>query len=607
MEDHNHLRGHLYVVVPGARGVGKIPAYFHICLFDDEIGKSKRQKLYKSKTTKGDSEPSWNDGSKLFDVHQEHKSLMVALKAEKKLMNASIGSVSLDLEEIMDGVPVNRWFPLEGKKGKKESGELHLQLMFLRGDEKVEGDEFTSPLQSLLRRRRVEAARALLTKEGAKYVNLKDSSGFYPLHLAAQYNLPDMVSLLIKHGASINKKGGKLGITALHAACVSSPESVSILLDHKAKTTVADKEGNLPLHVATKNDQPKSIALLLDAGASVESPNGDGNTPLHLAVQSKAFLAIRALIEKNANIYAKNKQGVTCGEAAAKLDEHSKEIFMKTVGVEDYQEIALLQDWTNRLRVETSRVSFEWQNSPQIAISATKPTPVRILVHHQGAIDNSNIGYVVIKSVRGVHKEPSLSELLGHGSNTTPFEIMVDPSFHTVVVPYAKTKDQPDRVSVLVFTKEGDEVQIKKLQPWKHCQSLQGEWKGASAGGCQNEKKTWHQNPFFSLIIPKKENVELSIVLAQKKSAIEEILPYQTIPYDLYIGYYLYDGDVEKIIGQVPKWKNAAEVLCDWTLNGKETRQYTIIPTTYKAKEETTFTITVYSDEEKVFLKNFQE
>lgn len=192
---------------------------------------------------------------------------------------------------------------------------------------------------------------------------------------------------------------------------------------------MADKEGNLPLHVATKNDQPKSIALLLDAGASVESPNGDGNTPLHLAVQSKAFLAIRALIEKNANIYAKNKQGVTtvplslglppsswktntmyhllgmatgvtCGEAAAKLDEHSKEIFMKTVGVEDYQEIALLQDWTNRLRVETSRVSFEWQNSPQIAISATKPTPVRILVHHQGAIDNSNIGYVVIKSVR---------------------------------------------------------------------------------------------------------------------------------------------------------------------------------------------------------------
>jgi hypothetical protein len=136
---------------------------------------------------------------------------------------------------------------------------------------------------------------------------------------------------------------------------------------------------------------------------------------------------------------------MTCGEAAADLDEQSKKIFMKTVGVEDYQEIALLQEWTNRLRVEATGLSFEWQQSPQIAISAKKPTPVRILVHHQGAADNSSIGYVIIKSVRtlvlspqrhyhtvrlllmllrtigGVHKEPSLTELLGH-SGATPYE-----------------------------------------------------------------------------------------------------------------------------------------------------------------------------------------
>ena len=86
-----------------------------------------------------------------------------------------------------------------------------------------------------------------------------------------------------------------------------------------------------------------------------------------------------------------------------------------------------------------------------------------------------------------------------------------------------------------------------------------GEWKGKTAGGCQNEKKTWHKNPFFSLVIPKKEGVEMSIVLMQKKNAMEEILPYQTLPYDFYIGYYLYDADVETCIGQVPKWKNAVE------------------------------------------------
>lgn len=118
----------------------------------------------------------------------------------------------------------------------------------------------------------------------------------------------------------------------------------------------------------------------------------------------------------------------------------------------------------------------------------------------------------------------------------------------------------------------------------------------------------------------------MSIVLTQKKNAMNDILPYQTLPYDFYIGYYIYDADVENLIGQVPKWKNAVEgtsvlviiafllhvrsgctVVCDWTLNGKEIKHYTIIPTTFKAKEETTFTLTIYSDEKKVVLKDFEE
>jgi hypothetical protein len=39
-----------------------------------------------------------------------------------------------------------------------------------------------------------------------------------------------------------------------------------------------------------------------------------------------------------------------------------------------------------------------------------------------------------------------------------------------VVVPYAKSKGVDDRISVLVFTKGDDEVEVKQLREWKYTQ-----------------------------------------------------------------------------------------------------------------------------------------
>ena len=47
-------------------------------------------------------------------------------------------------------------------------------------------------------------------------------------------------------------------------------------------------------------------------------------------------------------------------------------------------------------------------------------------------------------------------------------------------------------------------------------------------------------------------------------------------------------------------------VLQHFTVDGTKLRQYTIIPTTFNAKEETTFTLFVYSNEKRVTLKAFE-
>ncbi len=49
---------------------------------------------------------------------------------------------------------------------------------------------------------------------------------------------------------------------------------------------------------------------------------------------------------------------------------------------------------------------------------------------------------------------------------------MVDPSFYTVIVPYAKSKGQPERISVMAFTKEGDSVELSLLKDWKYSHTV---------------------------------------------------------------------------------------------------------------------------------------
>lgn len=227
------------------------------------------------------------------------------------------------------------------------------------------------------------------------------------------------------------------------------------------------------------------------------------------------------------------------------------------------------------------------------------------MIHHHDSLNNSGMGYCVITGAEGKHKEPSLSETIDYGS-VNAFEATIEPDIYTILVPYAKTKDQGGKISFLIYTKPEDKLDTKLLQPWQHSVSIQGEWKGGKAGGCQNERKTWHKNPFFSLIIPKKENVELAVVLSQKEMSSAVLTPYKVIAYEYYVGFYLYDADVSTKIGQVKKWKNSREVLQHFLLDGTKQRQYTIIPTTFDAGQETSFELMVYSDEKKVTIKEFE-
>ena len=113
----------------------------------------------------------------------------------------------------------------------------------------------------------------------SEYVNAKNAAGKTPLYLASEgpvYDgnanmalsldpLPDVVRLLLKHGADVNARTN-YGSTPLHAAAAKGRvEVVQVLLEHGAIVGAKDNGGETALQVAS-NDTIKK--LLIEHGAS---------------------------------------------------------------------------------------------------------------------------------------------------------------------------------------------------------------------------------------------------------------------------------------------------------------------------------------------------
>lgn len=96
--------------------------------------------------------------------------------------------------------------------------------------------------------------------------DLKNFSGFTPLHEAVFASCTETVKCLVKHGANVNSKDGKSGRT--------------------------------PLHHAVEAENVELIEELLKCGANPSEPAFSGNTPLQIA-SGRCMQNIRGLLEAN--------------------------------------------------------------------------------------------------------------------------------------------------------------------------------------------------------------------------------------------------------------------------------------------------------------------
>jgi ankyrin repeat protein len=161
-----------------------------------------------------------------------------------------------------------------------------------------------------------------------------NGGGQTALHLAAQFGHPEMVALLLDHGAAIDVKSLALGATALHyAAYAKQSDVVKLLIQRKANLEIVDSTGATPLLGAAQLSLPDMVQLLAESGAvlDVKSKVNALVTPLvSAAANPDPFKArdnlsiLNILLAKKADTDFKSTNGTTALMAAARQSDTSQ-------------------------------------------------------------------------------------------------------------------------------------------------------------------------------------------------------------------------------------------------------------------------------------------
>lgn len=176
------------------------------------------------------------------------------------------------------------------------------------------------------------------TTESTSLVNEKSHhNNLTMLHIAAAYNSPKIVSILINLGADVNA-GDSCGYIPLHYASQKGYQKVLFLLLHNQNNSVnlRTNDQKTALILASMYGHEQCVKALLffaehtHSAIDVNSQDVDGMTALHYAVQCGFKGIVENLIEYQAKVTLKNGIGklpldyARCSIIREKLEDAAK-------------------------------------------------------------------------------------------------------------------------------------------------------------------------------------------------------------------------------------------------------------------------------------------
>jgi ankyrin repeat protein len=145
---------------------------------------------------------------------------------------------------------------------------------------------------------RAERVRELLDADAAALTE-RTPEGFTPLGLAAFLGGPDVVRVLLEHGADPDDDAdNQFGVRPVNAAAASRDhETMRLLLEAGADPDPQQQSGFTPLHSAAHNDDVEMARLLLDHGADPSIVTEDGRDSARIAADDGSA-AVAALLQQ---------------------------------------------------------------------------------------------------------------------------------------------------------------------------------------------------------------------------------------------------------------------------------------------------------------------
>ncbi|MDX1999380.1 MAG: ankyrin repeat domain-containing protein [Thermoanaerobaculia bacterium] len=144
---------------------------------------------------------------------------------------------------------------------------------------------------------RLERVREILTQNPGG-IEERSADGFTALHYGAFFDHPELVAVLLEHGADVASEAANPSrVQPLHSAIAARGFEVSrLLLAHGADPNARQQGGFTPLQGAAGGDRRDLVELLLAHGARRDDRADDGRTAADVArdkghAEMAAFLA----------------------------------------------------------------------------------------------------------------------------------------------------------------------------------------------------------------------------------------------------------------------------------------------------------------------------